>query len=67
MNCREWTAILLDYLDDEMPRATRDDCHRHLANCDDCSAYLAAYQATIRLARAAYQADKPFPPQGEHR
>ena len=60
MNCRELTTILVDHLDNELPQAKRDECHRHLANCADCSAYLAAYQATVRLARAAYQADKPL-------
>ena len=51
--CRELIAFLADYLANELPDDHRAAFERHLALCESCGAYIAMYESTIRMARAA--------------
>ena len=42
------------YLDGELPAAERAALDAHLAECPDCVAYLATYEDTIKLGKAAF-------------
>ena len=55
MSCREAIEFLMDYLDGTLAAAERARFEEHLAECPDCVAYLATYQATIRLGKAAFR------------
>jgi len=61
MTCREVIDFLLEYVDGELPAESRAVFERHLAACPECREYLATYQTTIALGRAACQsADAEF-------
>jgi anti-sigma factor RsiW len=59
MNCRQFTALLDDYLEDELPPIEAAAFKAHLSNCSDCAAYLASYRKTIGLAKEAGREDDP--------
>ena len=62
--CREIIAFLADYLDGTLDAAARAEFDRHLAVCASCVAYLASYEATIRMAKAAArEIDSGDPPE----
>jgi anti-sigma factor RsiW len=62
MTCRELVEFLSAYLDGELPEEVRHQFDEHLAACPECSAYLATYRETVRLAKDAFQdADAPLP------
>lgn len=63
MTCREVADFLFDYLSGELGNDVRARFERHLAVCGNCRAYLATYQATIRLARAATVTEPPPVPE----
>jgi anti-sigma factor RsiW len=56
ITCRELITFLGDYLAGELPAAQNHEFERHLAVCPSCRAYIASYQETIRMARAAMTA-----------
>jgi len=53
MTCAELVDVLADYLDGELPPATRATFEEHLAACAACVEYPRTYRDTIRLGRAA--------------
>jgi anti-sigma factor RsiW len=62
MTCEELTGFLADYLDGELPAATRSTFEAHLTVCAACVEYLRTYRDTIRLGRTACEdeaADAP--------
>lgn len=63
MNCREMTDFLYGYVEDELPPCRKRCFESHLANCPECVAYLAAYRATIRLARSSPRPTLPAMPE----
>lgn len=64
LQCREIIAFLADYIDGVLAAGTRSEFDRHLAVCPSCVAYLASYEATIRMAKAASrEADAGEPPE----
>jgi anti-sigma factor RsiW len=56
ITCRELITFLGDYLEGELPPEKNHEFQRHLAVCPSCRAYIATYQETIRMARAAMTA-----------
>lgn len=52
-DCKELITFLGDYLARELPPERNLEFERHLAICESCVQYLASYQETIRMARAA--------------
>jgi len=64
VDCREMITFLADYLANELPAERRRLFDGHLALCDSCVEYLATYEETIRMARAATDAgDLPAMPE----
>ena len=63
MTCRELVGFLGAYFDGDLSADTRARFAEHLAACAECSAYVDAYRATVRLAKGAFQdPDAPVPP-----
>lgn len=56
MTCREFADFMADYLSQELSADARALFERHLSRCEACRAYLADYQATIRIGRQAFEA-----------
>jgi len=57
VTCRQFADFIADYLTGELPEAARAAFDRHLALCPNCRRYLAGYEETIRLGRAAFADD----------
>ena len=57
LKCREVIGFLYDYLEGELPASVRLKFRAHLLLCASCRAYIASYEETIRLSRAAFQED----------
>jgi anti-sigma factor RsiW len=63
VTCRELTDFILDYLSGELPAESRVAFERHLSRCTNCHRYLASYQASVALGKAAFEEpDAPVPP-----
>lgn len=62
MTCDEFTALLTDSLEGHPASETRVRCEAHRDVCRDCKAYVASYEATIRLARDALR-EMPVAPE----
>ena len=54
MTCRELADFIADYLSRELPTPIRDAFDHHLTLCPNCRRYLASYEATIALGKAAF-------------
>jgi anti-sigma factor RsiW len=59
LSCRRRLALLLDYLDRELPAAERRLLARHRAGCRSCASLLATLNSTVRTLRALKRASKP--------
>jgi len=55
MTCREFVSRLGNYVDGDLAARKRTECVKHATACPDCAAYLQSYQATVRVARKAYE------------
>jgi anti-sigma factor RsiW len=53
VTCRGFARFLSEYVDDELPSATRRQFESHLAGCPDCVAYLRQHRDAIRLIATA--------------
>ncbi len=51
ITCEEVITFLLDYLSHELAADEVQSFERHLAICPSCTAYLATYEAAVRLGR----------------
>ena len=54
ITCREFEALILDYLEGRLPRRDRLLFDLHMRVCSGCRAYLADYTKTIALGKAAF-------------
>jgi anti-sigma factor RsiW len=45
--CQELVELVTDYLDDALPVGERRRFEAHLAECDDCAAYVAQFVQTL--------------------
>jgi anti-sigma factor RsiW len=48
--CQQAVEMVTDYLEDALAAADRKRFERHLADCPNCTEYLAQMRETIRLA-----------------
>ena len=55
ITCREFEDFVLQYLDDELSVRQRAMFEFHLRICRECREYLAAYQRTVEIGRAAFK------------
>ena len=55
ISCAEFEDFILDYLEGELPAAKRRVFEWHLKMCRECRDYLAAYRASLDLARHGMQ------------
>lgn len=53
MTCREATAFLMSYLDNELPPNVRAEFDKHLARCKACRCYLESYKKTVEMGKDA--------------
>jgi anti-sigma factor RsiW len=58
--CQELVELVTAYLDGVLSRADRARFEAHLAECDDCSAYVAQFEQTVR-ALGTVAGDEPEP------
>ena len=62
MTCRELVDFLGAYLDGELSADVRGQFEEHLAACPECTAYVATYRDTVKLAKRAFEdLDAPVP------
>ncbi|MDD5302795.1 MAG: anti-sigma factor [Elusimicrobia bacterium] len=59
LSCRRRVALLLDYLDRELPGPERKLLARHRAACRSCASLLTTLERTVRTLRALKRASKP--------
>jgi len=59
LSCQDVVELLLDYVEQVLPRPTLAACEAHLAECAACRAYLATYRRAQGLPGAV--AAEPMP------
>ncbi len=59
LSCRRRVALLLDYLDANLPPAQRRVLARHRLSCRSCDGLLASLRRTVRTLRALKRGAKP--------
>lgn len=57
--CSRVVALLVDYLENQLPPAVRADLERHLARCPTCVASVESYQRTVSLLHSLRERDLP--------
>lgn len=64
ISCREFVALLHDYLLGMLGAEATAAVNSHLAACPSCVAYLKTYEASIRMGRIALAvSEEPLPPE----
>lgn len=53
VSCASGVALLMDYLEGVLPDDVRTALEAHVSGCPRCVAFVASYQETPRLLRAA--------------
>jgi hypothetical protein len=61
IECRQIAELLGDYLEDALPRATRELIDFHIDGCAPCVAFLNTYRGTVDATRKL--AEVPIPPE----
>lgn len=59
MSCREAIGLLAEYLDATLATPAAGRLEAHLADCDECRAYLRTYRAARDLAVRAGRVEMP--------
>jgi predicted anti-sigma-YlaC factor YlaD len=59
MNCKDFIALLADYLEMACSAETLASLEEHLAGCPPCQAYLKTYRRTREVAAASERATLP--------
>ena len=57
MTCREFADFMADFLSGELPPSSRAAFEHHLRLCVNCQRYLAGYEETVKLGKAAFAND----------
>jgi anti-sigma factor RsiW len=61
LTCRDFVEFIAAHVEGDLDAEERIALEEHLSECTDCVAYLASYQETIALGKAALDADGPVP------
>jgi len=59
LTCRQVTALILRYLNDELDTKTRRAFDAHLKECPNCTAFLQTYRATASAVHSLSYDDLP--------
>jgi anti-sigma factor RsiW len=59
VTCREAIAVLADYLDATLSPGAGPELESHLAECEECQAYLATYRRTVGAVGEAARVEMP--------
>ena len=59
LRCRDIVELLGDYLDGELNSATAEALNAHLADCQECTAFINTYRGTVRVTRQLKEEDLP--------
>ena len=57
--CRSGVELLMDYLEGVLPPDVHSAIEEHVAGCERCTAFVAAYRATPRIVREATEMTLP--------
>ena len=57
--CSQVVALLLDYLEGQLPPDTHAELDRHLARCPACVAQVQSYTSTLSLLHSLGEQDLP--------
>jgi len=57
--CSEVIALLVDYLEHQLPPAVHADLERHLARCPRCVASVGGYERTVSLLQSLTEQELP--------
>ena len=57
--CSEVIALLVDYLEHQLPPAVQADLERHLARCPRCVASVRSYERTVSLLQSLTERELP--------
>ena len=63
MNCREISEFLREFVAGDLDDDVRTQFERHVADCTNCTAFLAQYTATISASRKACEDPQEVPPE----
>jgi anti-sigma factor RsiW len=66
MTCDDLVELLVDFLGGELVAEHHETVTVHISGCARCTAYVATYQHTVRIARALPKCG-PLPPAFEAR
>lgn len=61
--CRDVVEVVTDYLDGTLPDAERRHLEAHLAECEDCAAYVEQIRTTIDGAERSGARAEALPPE----
>ena len=59
MTCREAIDVLAEYLEATLDQAAARQLAAHLAECDECRAYLATYRRTVGATATTARVEMP--------
>jgi len=57
--CSEVIALLVDFLEGQLPPATHAELERHLSRCPTCVAQARGYESTVTLLHSLREQDLP--------
>ena len=57
--CMSGVDLLTEYLEDALPADVRAAIEAHVAGCQRCVAFMASYQDSLRIMRAATAVEMP--------
>lgn len=59
LRCRDIVELLEDYLDGALDPETTSALEAHLADCQDCTAFINTYRGTVQSSRALSERQLP--------
>lgn len=59
LRCRDIVELLEDYLDGTLDPETASALEAHLADCQDCTAFINTYRGTVRSSRGLSERQLP--------